>query len=156
MQTNKKMLMMGGLVIAACAQAMADDGAPRATGDTLGWGKPSIQSPTFDPGFKVGFKGKVVGVQIYPTANGGPEKVDALVKLKNGGTALVELGPKSFLDQHGIKIHVKDTIYVSGSKVFVNGLSVILPTNINHAGSKVAFRNAEGQPFWDPSAFKSN
>ena len=150
-------MMICGLGLVAAAHAMADDdGAPNATGNSLGWGKPTFQTPTFDPGFKVTFKGKVVGLQTYATEEGGPEKVDALIKLKNGGTALVELGPKSFLDQHGIKIHIKDLITVAGSKVFVNGLSLILPSKISHQGAKVAFRNAQGQPFWEPGSFKAN
>ncbi len=155
MRTQFKSLVIGGLALASLSQAFARE-APQATGNVLGWGKPSLQGATFDPNFKVGFKGKVVGVEIYPIEKGGPLKVDALVKLKNGGTALVDLGPKAWLDQHHIKIRVKDTLYVAGSKVFINGLSVILPSKINRGGVKVALRNSSGQPAWDAATPKVN
>ncbi|HVL37747.1 MAG TPA: hypothetical protein VM328_00020 [Fimbriimonadaceae bacterium] len=103
----------------------------------------------FDPQKMVTFSGRVIGIEVSAPANHPVPNVSLLVKLSNGGTALVELGPKPYLDHQRMAVRLKDTVKITGSKVFEKGGdSAILATEVNHNGFRVALRNADGKPFW--------
>ena len=107
-----------------------------------GWYTHYAGSTSWDPKTVIKFEGKVMG-KIESA-----KSVDLMVKLKNGGTAFVELGPKAYFDAQMIRINPQDPVKVQGSKVMVNGESLILCQELRHQGDKVAFRTQDGRPFW--------
>ena len=107
-----------------------------------GWYTHYQGSATWDSNTIISFQGHVQGmVQSM-------KSVDLMVKLDNGGTAFVELGPKNYFDGQALHISPDDVVKVRGSKVMVNGESLILCQELRHKGSKVAFRTLDGRPFW--------
>jgi hypothetical protein len=107
-----------------------------------GWYTHYAGSATWDPKTVISFEGKVLGV-IQSNRS-----VDLMVKLKNGGTAFVELGPKPYFDGQALRISSQDMVKVRGSKVMVNGESLVLCQELRHSGSRIAFRTQDGRPFW--------
>jgi len=107
-----------------------------------GWYTHYQGSASWDPNTIISFQGRVTG--MIQSA----KSVDLMVKLQNGGTAFVELGPKNYFDGQAVHISPDDTVKVRGSKVMVNGESLVLCQELRHSGSKIAFRTLDGRPFW--------
>lgn len=107
-----------------------------------GWYVHYQGSASWDPKTVISFEGRVSGVIQSENS------VDLMVKLKNGGTAFVELGPKEYFDAQALHVSTQDSVKVRGSKVMVNGESLVLCQELRQKGSKIAFRTNEGRPFW--------
>jgi len=107
-----------------------------------GWYTHYQGSAAWDPETVISFQGHVKG--MIQSA----KSVDLMVKLPNGGTAFVELGPKEYFDGQAVNITADDTVKVRGSKVMVNGESLVLCQELRHHGSNIAFRTLDGRPFW--------
>lgn len=113
---------------------------PSLGGNALGW----------NPGHLVLFKGTIRGIQESAQMNDGKSWVSLLVKLSNGGTALVELGPKDYVEAQGLRFRMKSSLWISGSKTFTaSGDSVILAKRLNYDGHRPSFRREDGRPFWE-------
>jgi len=109
---------------------------------STGWYTHYAGSAAWDSKSLIQFNGKVIGL-IEST-----KSVDLMVKAQGGGTAFVELGPKEYFEGQALHISAQDPVKVSGSKVMVNGESLILCQELRHKGSKIAFRTQDGRPFW--------
>jgi hypothetical protein len=96
------------------------------------------------------FKGNIKGlVESAPLADG-KSWTTLLVKLGNGGTAMVELGPRDYVNAQGLHFRMNAPVWVAGSKVYdQNGGSVILAQRLNFDESRPSFRRADGKPFWE-------
>lgn len=108
-----------------------------------GWYTHYAGSAAWDSKTVVSFEGKLMG--MIQSA----KSVDLMIKLRNGGTAFVELGPKNYFDAQALRLTKQDGLKVRGSKVMVNGESLILCQELRHNGSKIAFRTDDGRPFWN-------
>lgn len=103
----------------------------------------------WNPGHVLLFKGRITGIQESAPMEDGRSWTSLLVKLSNGGTALVELGPKDYVDAQSMRLRLKASIWVAGSKAYTeNGDSVILAQRLNFDESRHAFRTEDGKPFW--------
>lgn len=109
----------------------------------IGWYTHYAGSAAWDSKTVVSFEGKLMG--MIQSA----KSVDLMIKLKNGGTAFVELGPKIYFDAQALRLTKQDGLKIRGSKVMVNGESLILCQELRHNGSKIAFRTEDGRPFWN-------
>lgn len=109
---------------------------------STGWYTHYQGSAAWDSETVISFQGRVMG--MIQSA----KSVDLMVKLQNGGTAFVELGPKEYFDGQSVHITPDDNVKVRGSKVMVNGESLVLCQELRHHGSKIAFRTLDGRPFW--------
>lgn len=98
---------------------------------------------------QVTFTGTVTGIQKVVPREGMAEGTTLLVKSKNGGTSVVELGPTWFVDNQVVKIRTGDTVQVTGSKVFVDGRGVILAKLVKRGTGVLALRRPSGLPYWD-------
>lgn len=125
-------------------QSVRDINADRAVEKArpTGWYTHYQGSAAWNPETVISFQGHVKG--MIQSA----KSVDLMVKLQNGGTAFVELGPKEYFDGQGAYISPDDVVKVRGSKVMVNGESLVLCQELRHHGSKIAFRTLDGRPFW--------
>jgi hypothetical protein len=139
--------LAGCAAMAQQGNTIAEDAVYRATsspktnmgGQPLAW----------NPGHVVLFKGLIKGIQESAPMADGKSWTSLLVKLPNGGTALVELGPKDYVDAQSMRLRMNAPIWVAGSKAYTDNLdSVILAQRLNFDTSRHAFRRADGQPFW--------
>lgn len=113
---------------------------PNHGGNGVGW----------NPGHLVLFKGTIRGIQQSAPMQDGKSWVSLLVRLSNGGTALVELGPKDYVDAQGLRFRMKSQVWVAGSKSYTTGGdSVILAKRLNYDGDRPSFRREDGRPFWE-------
>lgn len=124
--------------------SLRNDAVDRAVANSKdgGWYVHYAGSASWNPQTVISFEGKVMG-KIESSRS-----VDLMVKLKNGGTAFVELGPKAYFDAQMIRLNPQDPVKIQGSKVMVNGESLILCQELRHQGDRAAFRNKDGRPFW--------
>lgn len=137
-------LLAGALVVAsalALTQAVRLDRSG-------GFGADSPYNRLYNSRNIVTFEGRVTGLQVgSPMSNVG-ETVSLLVKASNGGTALVDLGPRWFVDNQVAKVKVGDRVRVTGSKVLVNGRGLILASNVVRNGLVLGLRRPNGSPYW--------
>ncbi len=139
------------ILTAMIAGAMFTQGSPKSSQvDSLvnkskdnGWYTHFAGSAAWDPKSVISFEGKLMGMVQSSRS------VDLMVKLKNGGTAFVELGPKQYFDGQALHLTPQDGLKIRGSKVNVNGETLILCQELRHKGSKIAFRTSDGRPFWN-------
>lgn len=99
-------------------------------------------------GHKVLFKGKIVGKQVGAAQRDGKQYTTLLVRTKEGGTAMVELGPAKYVEAQGFRFDLGTELWVAGSKTWVNNDSLILAERLNVGGFRPAFRRSDGRPFW--------
>lgn len=124
------------------ARSVAVDRAVENSKGT-GWYTHYAGSATWDSKTVISFEGKLMG--MIQSA----KSVDLMIKLNNGGTAFVELGPKNYFDNQALRLYKQDNLKIRGSKVMVNGESLVLCQELRHNGSKIAFRTQDGRPFWN-------
>ncbi len=106
----------------------------------------------FRSGTPVTFKGRVTGIQVDRPAGATDDEVTLLVRNHDGGgTAIVDLGPKWFVDNQIAKVRVRDTVQISGRKVMVSGHGVILASQVllnGQGGDVLALRWPGGRAYW--------
>lgn len=122
-------------------------GAQVVTG-SRGWSWDSALNRLYDNQTVVTFSGTVIGVQTSTPINGMEPGVSILVKAKNGGTALVHLGPAWYISNQRLQIRIKDKVTVTGSKVFINGKSAILASTVAVGGKLLILRDTAGYALW--------
>lgn len=113
-----------------------------------GYGPESGYVSLYAKGKMVDFAGAVIGVQRGAPMPGMSESVTLLVKAKNGGTAMVDLGPAWYVDRQSVKFKVRDNVRVSGSKVLINGQTTILAQQITKNNRVLYLRGEDGWPMW--------
>ena len=106
----------------------------------------------FQAGTSLTFQGRVTGLQVDRPASGAEPEVTLLVKNRDGGgTAVVNLGPKWFIDNQTAKVRVGDTVQVSGRKILVDGRGIILASQVvlhGQGGDVLALRRPGGRAYW--------
>jgi hypothetical protein len=134
------------LLMAAGAVAQSSQQVARGSG---GWGANSNYNRLYNQDAVVTFSGVVTGV-LDSTRDNAPEApgVSLLVRASNGGTATVDLGPKWFLENQNPQIRMKDRVTVTGSKVFVEGKSIILAQRVVKNNRVMYLRELNGFPMW--------
>jgi hypothetical protein len=111
-----------------------------------------IYGRAFRSGTPVTFVGRVTGIQVDRPAGAAEDDVTLLVRNRDGGgTAVVELGPKWFIDNQIAKVRVRDTVQISGRKVMVSGHGVIVASQVllnGQGGDVLALRRPGGRAYW--------
>jgi hypothetical protein len=71
------------------------------------------------------------------------------VTLKTGTETIpVQLGPESFVQRLAFRIEKGDKIEVTGSRISVDGKSLMLAAQIKKGAQTLAIRNSAGVPAW--------
>ena len=137
----------------SCGAALAQNSAtPSAVLPMSSNGAGSLRQPMlkWNPHQTLLLKGTIKGIQQSARMADGKSWVSLLVKLSNGGTALVELGPQDYVDAQGLRFRMRSEVWVAGSKVFApNGDSVILAERLRYDEMRPSFRRPDGKPFWE-------
>jgi len=60
----------------------------------------------------------------------------------------IHLGPEWYMDKQDLSIEVGDMVEVTGSKIMVEGETVLLVSSIKKGDKTWQFRDAQGFPFW--------
>lgn len=132
-------------VASAHGQGGALPASSRAASPKLGAAKPGA----WNDSQKVTFKGTISGIMTGAPYSDGKKYVTLLVKLADGISWMVELGPKDYVEAQALELKVKEQIWVAGCKCDPNDKdSLILAERVNFNGMRPSFRKANGTPFW--------
>lgn len=101
----------------------------------------------FNPKSVETVQGKVSRVET-PSSRRQDGQVVVIVLATPKGELFVHLGPRWYLDQQPLKLKPEDTIRVTGSRVMVQGKSVILASEIKRGNEKMVLRKEDGTPVW--------
>ncbi len=134
---RKLVLALAGGVIATL---LAVTQAWPQMGPGMGYGR------LYDPSTEITTHGVVEAVQhvAYPCWSGGTH---VTLKTKQGSYD-VRLGPTLFLSQNNFSFGKGDTLSVTGSKLSVQGTSVLVAREVSRNGKTLTLRNAQGFPAW--------
>ena len=95
---------------------------------------------------------ETIGGKVLSIENTTPEKkqghwVDLMLQTGMGIIA-VQLGPAWYIDKQTPRIEANDTIMVTGSRVTMDGKSVVIAAEIRKQNQVVKLRDAKGIPLW--------
>jgi len=143
---KKTLLCLGvAVIVAVSATAFGQTGKADRSG---GWMSGSPYTATYNPNSMVTVSGRVNGIQRMQPIAGMDDGVVLLVKAKNGGTAMVDVGPTWFVDNQPIKIKLGDQVTITGSKTIVNKRGTILARTITKGHDLLVLRRTNGEPIW--------
>ncbi len=74
--------------------------------------------------------------------------VGMTLKKEDGYAVYVHLGPQWYFDKQDLAINVGDTVEVTGSKITVDGNTVLLVSSIKKGDKTWQFRDPQGFPYW--------
>jgi hypothetical protein len=63
-------------------------------------------------------------------------------------TIAVQLGPAWYIDKQTPRIHPNDTLKVTGSRVTMDGRSIIVAADVTKGNELLRLREANGMPVW--------
>ncbi len=146
---------IAALAVGAAAQqdrALIERSIERAHSNTNN-SRPAVKpgQPTpWNDSLPVLFKGVITGRMASAPYTNGKSYFLLLVKLKNGGTAMVELGPTDYVEAQGLDFRMGQPIWIAGCKSWTDkNDSVILAERVNYEGFRPSFRRKDGTPFWE-------
>ena len=95
-------------------------------------------------------KGEVMTKDTITPAQGrsGLPAVGMTLKKEDSYAVYVHLGPQWYFDKQELNINVGDKVEVTGSKIMVEGETVLLVSSIKKGDKTWQFRDAQGFPFW--------
>ena len=101
----------------------------------------------YDPKTVETIRGTVLSVEKTTPTKGRGYWVDLMLQTENG-TIAVQLGPAWYIDKQTPRIEANDTIMVTGSRVTMDGKSVVIAAEIRKQNQVVKLRDAKGIPLW--------
>ena len=114
-----------------------------------GFGLNSTYARLYNPATTVTFRGKITGVEVASPLNGAGNSVRIIVKTRAGGSSLVELGPEWFVNHQLVKLHPRDNVTVTGSKIDIDGRGSIMARRVVVGRKALVLRDVHGNPFWN-------
>src|SRR5262245_49573677 len=94
----------------------------------------------------------VSGMHLLP-GRGQPPQTNLLLKTDTR-LARIHLGPTAFLGERNIEIRKGDTVQVTASSVATGDSHTVSAREVRRGAEAWTFRNAVGQPLWDPALLK--
>ena len=112
----------------------------------VGWQEGSPLNAYFDPDRVYVFTARVIGVEVSvprPKVSAG---VTLLVRLGDGKSAVVDLGPQTYLEERGIRPRIGEIFEFAGSCVFENGSYGYVASRMARGNLRVTLRTPVGKP----------
>jgi hypothetical protein len=96
------------------------------------------------------FKGRVLSVEKTAPGNRRGNWINLLLETGKG-TIAVQLGPDWYIEKQRPRIQPNDTIRVTGSRVTIDGRSIIVAADVTKGNELLRLREANGIPVWPRS-----
>ena len=140
-------IMVVGLVLVSFT--MADAQRWGGKGKWPAWGANYYQW-NWNPATVETLKGEVMTKDTItpPKGRSAQPAVGMTLKKEDEYAAYVHLGPQWYFDKQDLPINVGDKIEVTGSKIMVEGETVILVSSIKKGDKTWQFRDQQGFPYW--------
>ena len=144
---NWMVVIIAALVLASFT--LADAQPWRGKGQWPAWAANYYQW-NWNPATVETLKGEVMTKDTITPSKGrsGMPAVGMTLKKEDDYAAYVHLGPQWYFDKQDLGINVGDKIEVTGSKITVEGNSVILVSSLKKGDRTWQFRDQQGFPFW--------
>ncbi len=144
---NWMVVIVAALVLASFT--LADAQPWRGKGQWPAWAANYYQW-NWNPATVETLKGEVMTKDTITPSKGrsGMPAVGMTLKKEDDYAAYVHLGPQWYFDKQDLGINVGNKIEVIGSKITVEGNSVILVSSIKKGDRTWQFRDQQGLPFW--------
>ena len=105
------------------------------------------QEPRYDPANVVELTAVIT--EVREVAKGSPlNGVNLVVRTDSDATVGVYVAPVAFLKNFDITFAKGNSIHIVGSKVKVNGGSVVLGREVRKDSTTLYLRNRNGDPYW--------
>lgn len=135
---------LGIFVMVAAALAAGPDWK-----SSCGWDMSSDYNRMYDPKTVVKFSGEVAKVDKVPSRKGMGEGVHILIKADDPcSMAPVHLGPAWYIENQDTKIKEGDKVTVTGSKVKMDGETIIIAKSLDKGDKTLMLRDDAGTPYW--------
>lgn len=147
--TSRKlwMLMAVGALSLSAVPAAAQGRGPGAGCGEGGWGREGAYLRHFDASKVEALSGEVVSVQRVQPVKGVSQGV--LIVLKTAHEQIsVHLGPAWYLDNQLPAVQPKDKLDITGSRIQLDGKTVIIASEVRKGDELLKLRDADGQPVW--------
>jgi len=131
-----------------CAFLLAAVAVAQGPSAYAGWHEGSALNGPFDPNRVFVFSGKVIGVDVSSPRIEVAPGVAVLIRLGDGRSALVELGPLAFLELKSARPRIGEVLDFAGSKVFDGLGTTYLASRVKHGRTETVLRTVEGRPMW--------
>ncbi len=142
-KTLLSMLAITGLFVMVDAFAQRGPGG-RGSG---GWGAGSPYGRTYNPKTVETIGGEVISVEKITPLKGMGQGVHLVLKAEKEAIS-VHLGPVWFLENQDVKIEPKDRIEVTGSRVTLEGKTVLIAAALKKGDATLKLRDQNGIPVW--------
>ena len=146
MRKNLAAVTILGVAFFLCAMIpIAAQAKGMGKGD--GWEAGSKFNRLYNPATVETDEGEVLSVEKVMPMKGMSHGVHFTLK-SDKGTVSVHLGPSWYIEKEGIKVQPKDRVTVSGSRITLDGKSVIIADEIRKGGKTWKLRDDKGIPLW--------
>ena len=110
------------------------------------WSQRVDETPAYDPRTVETLCGQLVLIDPRDRTLGS-DGVLLLVK-RPRDLVFVHLGPAAHYRRERIRLRMRDTVWVTGSRVTIGGMPVILAAEVQQGGRVWQLRDATGAPVW--------
>jgi len=121
----------------------------QAAGSFDAWKSGSSFNRKFDPGKVTSVQGTIQSISTFEPERGAASGIQLKVKTSEGDTMTVYTGPQQYIQQQDISLSSGKKIEVTGSKVQMDGQTVILASQITSDNQTVQLRDSQGNPQWN-------
>lgn len=121
--------------------------APYPQGTQGGWAMNTPYGMMFNPETVETFETEVVRVDRFVPMPGMAEGIELIINLE-GDPAPVHLGPSWYLEYQDFDIQEGDMVEITGSRIEMGGLPMIIATKIISMDDTLNLRNELGYPLW--------
>ena len=112
-----------------------------------GWGPGSAYGRMYDSKTVETVTGEVAKVDRFTPMRGMSGGVHLVVKTDKGDVS-VHLGPQWYLENQDVKIEPKDKVEIKGSRVTMQGQSVLIAAEVKKGDEVLKLRDDAGIPLW--------
>lgn len=112
-----------------------------------GWGIATPYGREFNPETVQTFQAEVIRIDRFVPMTGMSEGVELIVDLEGSRTE-VHLGPSWYLRYQDFEIQAGDTVEVTGSRIELGGIPIVIATRIVSPEVTLNLRNELGYPVW--------
>jgi len=140
-------IMIVGLVLVSFTFADAQRWGGK--GKWPGWGT-NYYHWNWNPVTVETLKGEVMTKDTITPVKGQNARPAVGMTLKKGDNyaVYVHLGPQWYFDKQDLSINIGDKVEITGSKIMVEGETVILVSSIKKGDKIWQFRDQQGFPYW--------
>ena len=144
MNTKRIVTHLTALLMVTCATTVFAAPAGRGSG---GWGLGSAYQRMYNPATVESVSGEVISVNKMTPSKGMGAGIHLRLKTDQE-TVAIHLGPAWYIDRLDARIEKGDAIEVKGSRVTVDGKSVIIAAEVKKGAATLKLRDANGIPAW--------